>query len=82
MPQKGSLELTSVYTSATVSRYAEQKRRFTRLVSAQEQQGHNEKTTKECADFCVCERENATQYQCLKLSVNYLRACGNYVGYL
>lgn len=64
-PQKGSVTLTSVYTSETVSRYPEQKRRFTRLVSAQEQQENNEGTTKECADFrvCVCVLgEKATQY--------------------
>lgn len=51
--QKCSVTLTSVYTSATVSRYPEQRRRFTGLVSAQEQRGNNEKTTKECADFFI-----------------------------
>lgn len=62
-PQKGSVPLTSVYTSETVSPYPEQKRRFTRLVSAQEQHRNNEETTKECADFFVCVLgENATQY--------------------
>lgn len=61
--QKDSVMLTSVYTSETVSQYPEQKRRFTRLVLAQEQQGKNDGATKECADFCVCVlEENATQY--------------------
>lgn len=52
-PQKGSVTLTSVYTSVSDSCYQEQRRRFTRLVSAQEQWGNNERTTKECADLCV-----------------------------
>lgn len=53
--KRGSVTLTSVYTSETVSCYPEQKRRFTRLVSAQEQQENNEGITKECTDFvCVC----------------------------
>lgn len=51
--KRGSVTLTSVYTSETVSCYPEQKRCFTRLVSAQEQQENNEGATKECTDFFV-----------------------------